>query len=118
MTTEWSQRWPNFTEAEVSCPHCNVCHIDDQALDKLQALRDVIGPLTINSAFRCQEHNEAVGGASQSRHLFGDAFDISTKNVGKDRLFAVAVDVGFTGFGFYNSFLHVDTWKPRTWGTW
>jgi zinc D-Ala-D-Ala carboxypeptidase len=45
---------------------------------KLQALRkDVNAPITISSAFRSYACNSAVGGADGSRHLYGDAADLT-----------------------------------------
>ncbi|MCP2328397.1 zinc D-Ala-D-Ala carboxypeptidase [Hamadaea flava] len=46
---------------------------------KLQALRKALGsvPITISSGFRSYACNNAVGGASNSRHLFGDAADLT-----------------------------------------
>ena len=37
-------------------------------------------PLKVNSFFRSKEVNKAVGGASTSQHLFGEAIDITTGN--------------------------------------
>ncbi len=49
---------------------------------KLQFLRDSVGcPLYINSAFRSREVNRAVGGVPRSRHLMGEAADISIRNL-------------------------------------
>ena len=43
----------------------------------LQPLRDVWGkPLTINSGYRCQKLNAAVGGVATSQHTKGEAADI------------------------------------------
>ena len=112
-------RWKNFSEDEVSCSCCGIMGVKPPALDKLQALREAVGvPLTINSAYRCPEHNEAVGGSENSRHKAGDAFDISLKGVNKYKLLERAKKVGFKGFGFYNSFLHVDLGRSRSWGNW
>lgn len=109
----------NFTDAELACKHCGREGVDPDAVDKLQELRDKVGkPLVINSAYRCPIHNREVGGKPQSRHLYGDAFDISLSGHDKWDLLIKAKEVGFTGFGKYNTFLHVDTWKPRTWGSW
>jgi hypothetical protein len=36
------------------------------------------GAMVVNSAFRNPERNENVGGATQSRHMYGDAADIAT----------------------------------------
>jgi uncharacterized protein YcbK (DUF882 family) len=40
-------------------------------------------PIIINSGFRCEEVNKAVGGVHNSRHLSGCAADISLKNFSK-----------------------------------
>lgn len=46
-------------------------------LGVLEHLRGLVGrPLTIVSGYRTPETNARVGGAPQSRHLFGDAADI------------------------------------------
>ena len=43
----------------------------------IQPLRDAWGkPLTINSGYRCQEVNKAVGGVPTSQHVFGEAADV------------------------------------------
>lgn len=46
----------------------------------LQPIRDAWGkPIVVNSGYRCKELNKAVGGASNSDHLYGSAVDIHTK---------------------------------------
>lgn len=114
--TEW--RWPNFTPKEIACKSTGEIVVDEDALDKLQALRDNMGvPLVINSAYRSPSHNKAVGGGKNSMHLTGKAFDIRlTDKFDKMDLLTAARDVGFTGFGFYSTFLHVDTGRSRWWG--
>lgn len=49
-----------------------------ELVDKvIQPLRDAWGkPLAINSGYRCQEVNKAVGGVPTSRHVFGEAADV------------------------------------------
>lgn len=48
-------------------------------LDKSWSLtRAVFGkPLKINSGFRCQRHNRTVAGTPTSKHMLGEAIDIS-----------------------------------------
>jgi hypothetical protein len=72
------------------------------------------GTITINSAFRTPEYNNSVGGAKNSFHMSGQAFDIGGV-VRNERFVVLAKEVGFTGFGFYNSFTHIDTGPPRSW---
>jgi zinc D-Ala-D-Ala carboxypeptidase len=117
MTTWDSTRWPNFTEQEVACSHCGELGVTEDALDTLQALRTAIQkPMTINSGYRCPEHNQAIGGAEKSYHVRGLAFDISLQGHDKDKLSASAQEAGFKGFGYYDTFLHVDTGPSRVWG--
>lgn len=46
---------------------------------KLQAMRHAMGdaPINISSGFRSHACNSAVGGASNSRHLYGDGVDLT-----------------------------------------
>ena len=111
--------WPSryFKPKELASKGDGSLLVDFEALARLEYLRQLIGkPLYINSAYRDPIHNARVGGAPMSMHKFGKAFDISIKNVDKFELERLAKQVGFTGFGYYNTFLHVDTGRARWWG--
>lgn len=76
---------PNFTLEELtrSASHPEIRNVPDMAQLRnlvllcvriLQPLRDAIGrPVRITSGFRCPKLNKAVGGATTSRHLTGQA---------------------------------------------
>jgi len=116
-TTRW--RWPNFSPAEIACRGSGSLRIHEEALDKLQALRDRLGkPLIVRSAYRSPAHNRAVGGAPRSKHLDGAAFDIAMANHDPVEFEAAARAVGFLGFGFYprSDFMHIDLGPARQWG--
>ena len=84
-------------------------------MDVLQAMRDDIGrPLRVLSAHRCGIHNARVGGAPLSQHL-KLAVDIALDGHDPVRLRRAAVRAGFTGFGYYRTFLHLDLGRPRQW---
>lgn len=62
---------------------------------KLQAMRKALGsPLYISSGFRSYACNNAVGGSSTSRHLYGDAADL----YGAPSLCAMAQRARYHGF--------------------
>jgi hypothetical protein len=116
---ERSWRWQNFSPAEIACRGSGSLRINEEALDKLQALRDRLGkPLIVRSAYRSPAHNRAVGGASRSKHLDGTAFDIAMDNHDPAAFEAAARAVGFKGFGFYprSGFMHIDLGPERSWG--
>jgi hypothetical protein len=75
MTTTFYDHWRdvpesawrglNFSPAEIACRGTGKLLINAPALDKLQALRDLLDkPLIVRSAYRRCEHNRSVGGAS------------------------------------------------------
>lgn len=116
---ERSWRWKNFSPAEIACRGSGSLRINEDALDKLQALRDRLGkPLIVRSAYRSPAHNRAVGGAPRSKHMDGTAFDIAMANHDPVAFEAAARAVGFLGFGYYprSGFMHIDLGPARQWG--
>jgi len=104
---------PNFYREEFECK-CE-CGFDTVDVILLQVLEDIRGyfgePLSINSACRCDSHNESVGGSKTSQHLLGKAADITMKNVTPLRL-SQYIDAKYPetlGLGVYDSFVHVDS---------
>ena len=107
----------NFAYSEMVCPCCNVAVMDENFMKLLQKLRDEVGPLRINSGYRCAKHNKAVGGYFRSAHLAGKAADIRIWGDQADRLYANARKLGFVGIGLeqktgspkLSRYIHVDT---------
>jgi zinc D-Ala-D-Ala carboxypeptidase len=113
-------RWKNFSPREIACKGTGQLLVDEVALDKLQQLRDMLEiPITLVSAYRSPEHNRKVGGAKNSYHMKGCAFDISMVNQDPMVFEIAAKEVGFRGIGYYpkQGFLHIDLGPSRTWGT-
>lgn len=69
---------------------CSLVLMSPRLRDSWNISRSQFGkPLKINSGHRCGPHNEEVGGLINSKHLTGDAIDISHKefeNIEKQRL--------------------------------
>lgn len=110
-------RWKNFTPQELACKGNGLIYIDAPSMDALQKFRELVGvPVIVNSAYRSPAHNKAIGGALNSMHLYGKAFDIRiTPQLSRTHIHTYAKQAGFTGFGDYNTFVHVDTGAPRYW---
>ena len=77
----------NFRIQEFVC-HCG-CEMPPEARQNIEALvaevldpvREQYGkPIYVNSGYRCEKHNKAVGGVPRSQHMLGQAADISVKS--------------------------------------
>jgi zinc D-Ala-D-Ala carboxypeptidase len=105
-------RWPHFSPEELACRGTGALLVDPRSLDMLEELRRRIGkPMLLNSAYRSPEHNRRVGGARNSYHMRGMAFDCRMDNHDPHRFIAAARAVGFQGIGQYadKGFVHIDT---------
>ena len=115
-----SAKWPwrYFGYSELRCPCCDTCYMSPAFVSRLDRLRMEFGePLTVNSAYRCVMHNRSVGGKPHSRHLHGDAADLSLGGMTASqrwRLLSLACAHGFGGIGLHckgpgeRRLLHVD----------
>jgi len=116
---EWT--WPHFNPKEFACKCCGADLFTKESVkawDAIQAFRDEVKqPVIINSAYRCEVHNKAVGGAKHSRHLEGIAFDVKiTPRLPRHVIHGAARKAGFHGIGDYNTFVHIDTREhPAYW---
>jgi zinc D-Ala-D-Ala carboxypeptidase len=111
--------WQFFTPKEVACRGTGRLSISCNLMGKLDLLRSRFGsPLNISSAFRSPYHNAKVGGAPRSMHLFGLAADIPIVGKDKNLIKRLAKDLGFAGFGYYRTFMHIDLGRKREWGKW
>ncbi len=119
--SEMEFRTPDYPDKPVS--------IDVDFLKLLNVARRIYGkPIHINSGHRSPEHNKAVGGSSNSKHLLQPvvAADIRISNGGHQakrlqRAFFLAEEETGINFslgskrksGEQNGFLHIDTFKGR-----
>lgn len=96
-------------------------------IDTLNRLSDAVkiaglSQVTVYSAYRPPTYNKVVGGANNSQHKLGKAVDVS--HIGwtaeqKKAFLRACYQTGFTSFGYYSTFFHVDTrGGGSTWGNW
>jgi hypothetical protein len=83
---------------------------------QLEVLRAAMGgrAIHINSGYRSQRHNQRVGGAPNSQHLFGTAADITVEGA-SPRTVAAKLEqlirsgrIAEGGIGIYSTFVHYD----------
>lgn len=81
----------------------------------IQIIRDELGSsITINSGYRSPKHNASVGGEKNSKHILGQAGDLSQKKITPKQLYDLIEKlikdgkVKEGGLGLYNTFVHYD----------
>lgn len=113
-------RWRNIHPSELASKGNGEIIMEVRALDAWQWMREQFGQaIRINSAYRDPPYNALIGGAPLSEHPKGRALDNSVNGFDmatRKKLVRISWDAGFTGFGGYNTFLHLDTGRARVWG--
>lgn len=109
----------DFSLHEMQCSdgsHAVLAH--PALIHGLQELRNhANAPVTIESGYRTAAHNEAIGGATRSRHLYGMAADVTVGGMTPAEVQAWAEQMQFGGIGYYPTFTHLDVQgKGRRWG--
>jgi uncharacterized protein YcbK (DUF882 family) len=98
--------------------------MDRSLLDTLAGIQawlrhsGIDAPIEVHSGYRTRSTNQATEGAAlNSRHVVGQAADISVSGVSSVKLAGLSSVLGRGGTGFYvgRGFVHVDTGNARVW---
>ena len=110
--------WPNnFNPSEFRCKCCGTIgneHTARHLAWSLQSIRNIVGPLKINSAYRCPKHNAKVGGGKRSQHLESAAADVVAQDTNplqlQDTILGMMEHntIPNGGLGRYDTFTHYD----------
>lgn len=109
--------WRYFSVEELRCKcGCGRWDMDHVYMDRLVALREDLGfPFPINSAYRCVEYDQSIGGAGV--HPTGHATDIGVSGHQALQLVSRATAHGMTGVGVKQKgtgrFVHLDDLQPE-----
>ena len=103
---------PNFQLDELAQAHKGRFGVvQAHAVERLQGVRDLLGTaLYVNSGYRNVDWNAGVGGATWSRHMWGDAFDLDDTGVTLDEIAAACADEGASYISEYAGHVHCD-WR-------
>jgi zinc D-Ala-D-Ala carboxypeptidase len=114
----------NFSRDELKCSFSGECELEEDALNRLQALRDEWGkPIKLSSAFRSSSHPlerlkpNGPGYHHGKNGNGGQAFDCLIAGEDVVPFIALAIKHGFKGIGVCQSpktewnqrFIHIDT---------
>ena len=113
-----------FNESEFACSHCGKVAMDQEHIDRVNALRESVGfPLKVSSGYRCPEHCLEAKKSTPGSHTTGKATDLAVDGGNAYRVLAVGMEMGFKGIGVQQKgagrFIHLDDWdnpnRPTVW---
>ncbi len=122
-------KYLNILDREMSCHcGCGFSSLEQGLIDIFNKIRKIVGkPVGITCACRCREHNAAIGGARDSKHLPNEhgnceAMDLAIPNGWTEERFADVCDkvletIGGGGLGRYlnskKKIVHIDIRKEK-----
>lgn len=90
--------------------------LEDLCKEALEPIRKLVGPLRINSGYRSDAVNKAVGGSKNSAHSFGHAADINPVKVpwkeAMDKIIAGGIELD--QLIYEHTWIHVGHVNPKT----
>ena len=113
--SDWKEKWKNFNLDEFKCKcGCDHVSIHSDLLYLLQTARNILGPIQITSAFRCNEHNDKVSSTGLSGpHTTSKAVDIHVSNSQHRKELIDYFAPKVTGLGIAKTFIHIDILSPE-----
>jgi uncharacterized protein YcbK (DUF882 family) len=116
---DWD-RVRHFQKKELYCRCCEKLNISANLVLKLDLARALAEtPFIITSGFRCQKHNQVVGGVKDSAHVKGLAVDIAVQNnITRLSILRGLIIAGFRRIGIGSNFIHVDIDNSKANNVW
>jgi zinc D-Ala-D-Ala carboxypeptidase len=112
---QWRDHWINFNPDEFKCSCCNRLEVASDLIDLLQQAREAIGPIMINSCYRCGSHNAAVSSTGEhGPHTTGFACDIHVSNSQHRKQLIDYFSPKVSGLGIAKTFIHIDLLDKHT----
>lgn len=91
-------------------------NLEKLCVEALEPIRALVGPLKVNSGYRSDAVNKAVGGSTTSAHSFGLAADLNpVKGTWKDLMDKViSAKIPLDQIIFEHTWVHVGLLNPKT----
>lgn len=92
-----------------TCGHssCDQRSVDQATLNRLQVVRDKLGPLSVTSGGRCPHHPDEIRRTKPADHQKGKAVDVKCNGYNRGLIIAAGIKAGFNAIGVAKTFVHL-----------
>lgn len=98
---DWD-KFPNFSQSEFACSHCNKCEIRSEIVEIVQSIRTSISkPIFISSGYRCINHPIESMKDKPGEHSEGLAVDVICNGANAIEVIRHALSVGVMRIGVH-----------------
>lgn len=93
-----------------ACKCCGKNWMDNRVTELVRRIEEHVDePLKITSGYRCEKHNDEVGGSKTSSHLKGLAVDVACElSRLRYRIISAALELKIHRIGIGKTFIHMD----------
>jgi hypothetical protein len=106
---KYLNKYLQLREIECKCvyPECTLTLYSPSTVESFFGLRDAFGSaIHVNSGFRCQKHNDDIGGKVNSMHCRGQALDLSVSDPSRLKSLKSLASQFFDVVIEYDGFIH------------
>lgn len=111
MTTINTKNFDPSTDPKLlcTCGHedCDQRSISQEHLDRVQQVRDVVGPLSVTSGGRCPNHPDEVHRTTPADHQKGQGIDVRCTGANRGNVVAAGIKAGCNAIGVAKTFVHL-----------
>ena len=92
-----------------TCGHadCDKRSVSQEHLNRMQVVRDIVGPLVVRSGGRCPSHPDELHRKTPADHQKGEGGDVGVSGATRGNVVDAGVKAGCNAIGVAKTFVHL-----------
>jgi len=88
-------------------PDCDKRSVSQEHLDRVQNVRDMLGPLSVTSGGRCPNHPDETHRTTPADHQKQQGIDIQCNGASRGNIVNAGIEAGCNAIGVAKTFVHL-----------
>ena len=92
-----------------TCGHadCDKRSVSQEHLNRMQRVRDIVGPLSVTSGGRCPKHPSEIHRSTPADHQKGEGGDVAVNGSTRGNVVDAGIKAGCNAIGIAKTFVHL-----------